>query len=278
MTSESWITIFGVNALSIEFGDATARRGFGVHQLTIPISVRATDDAAHGKNLTFEGEAYVDGLRGGGGYLGRFTRTRPQSLRANGKIQDSLLLELSTIQINEVESRRTGGFSLHLNLDVYADTGEFGSTQHNDYRVSRETWIQILEQVNFRKTLLIELAIPDSSVNPEMERAVEYFNDAQRRFLEGDNRQAVECLRQSLAAIVGADPTEEEGSDDISSDLKRARSTEAPYSDRIELVRRALKLLSDLGGHPKVEETRPREARAAITMVCGLLQWYLVKP
>jgi hypothetical protein len=110
-----------------------------------------------------------------------------------------------------------------------------------------------------------------------MSKAIEFFGDAQRRFLDGENRQSVECLRQSLAAMVGADPTDDED-DDIEADMKAARHSEALYADRIELVRRALKLVADLAAHPDVDETRPREARAAITMTAGILQWYLVQP
>ena len=251
--------------------------GVGVQQFSIPISVRPTDDAAHGKSFSFDGQVNVSGLNGVGGYLARITRTQPQALRSNSKIQTALQFELSVVQVNEIESHRATGFNFNINIGVYADNGEFGSTQVLDYQVSREKWIQILEQINFRKTLLLELAIPSGSANPAMTKAVNFFGDAQRRFLEGENRQSVECLRQSLAAIVGADPANE-GNDDIEADMKSARTSQVHYEERFELVRRALKLLTDLAAHPDVDETRPREARAAITMTAGILQWHLVQP
>lgn len=276
MATEAWVTILGTNAIAIEPGEIGVHSGVGVYQMSIQISVRPTDNVAYGKSFSFDGQVDVSGLTGGGGYLARITRTQPQALRSNGKLQASLQFELSAAQVNEIESRRVVGFDLDINVGVYESGGEYGATQILNYQVSREKWIQILEQINFRKTLLLELAVPDGPTNQNMTKAVNFFGDAQRRFLEGENRQSVECLRQSLAAMVGADPAAE-GDDDVESDMKSARKSEAQYADRIELVRRALKLLTDLAAHPNVDETRPRGARAAITMTAGLLQWYLVQ-
>jgi hypothetical protein len=278
MANDAWLLMFGTNAVAIQFGEMSVQPGLGVHQLSIPISARPTSDAAHDRSFAFDGQAYVNGLNGGGGYLGRFAKTKPQMLRPNGQLQSSLLLDLSVVQVNEIESRRSTGFSLNINIDVYADSGEFGSTQLSDYQVSREKWLQILEHIDFRKTLLLELAVPETSTSPEMVKATDYFADAQRRFLEGENRQAIECLRQTLAAIVGVDPAKEDNETEITSDIKSSRQSEAHYADRVELIRRALKFMTDIGAHPSVDETRPREVRAAITMTAGLLQWYLVKP
>jgi hypothetical protein len=143
--NEAWVTIFGTNAIAIEPGDISVHSGIGVHQMSIPISVRPTDDAAHGRSFWFDGQVNVSGLIGGGGYLARITRTQPQALRSNGKIQTSLQFELSVVQVNEIESRRATAFDLDINVDVYASSGEFGATQILNYQVSRENWIQILE-------------------------------------------------------------------------------------------------------------------------------------
>jgi hypothetical protein len=77
-----------------------------------------------------------------------------------------------------------------------------------------------------------------------------------------------------MAALVGLDANSEDSDESIKLSMKKARAEESGFDDRYEIVRQALKLLADIAAHPDVAETRPTEARTAITMAAGLLQWY----
>lgn len=126
--------------------------------------------------------------------------------------------------------------------------------------------------------MLLELEAPDPATAPALSEAIEYFDQARRRFLEGESRLAVESLRQSLATLVGKQATEEDDADAVATNLKASRSAvrmgAVDYERRYELTRQALKFLVDLGAHPETAETSPAEARSCLTMVAGLLQWY----
>ena len=194
----------------------------------------------------------------------------------------SLFVDLDPGQIEAVERRRNGAFSLNLNLEFWADREdggtEYGTAQIISHPVSRESWLTILEQTRYRRTLLIELAVPEAHASPQIAKALEYLADAQRRLLEGENRLTVESLRQCLAALVGKAPEDEDDPETMSAALKDARqqafSARVGYSQRYEVLRQALKFLADLGAHPEVVETTPAEARSALTMVAGIVQWY----
>lgn len=282
--SEQWVTIFGTNSLSVVAGAVTVRPGLGRHQLTIPIEVRATNDAAHGHTYSFVARVEASGLPGGGGYLGTTpTPTPPRELLPLGKINTDLQIDLEAVQVEEIEKLRNGGFSLNLNIDVLADRSdgarEYGNTYLMNHPVTRDQWLTILEQIRYRRTLLLEMDLPDAQTAPALTKAIEYLTAAQHRFLERENRATVESLRQALAALVGADVTQEDDDAAVAAALKGLRSTTnklggPQYADRFEQVRKALKFLTDLGAHPETAETTPGEARATLLMTSGLIQWY----
>ena len=112
--------------------------------------------------------------------------------------------------------------------------------------------------------MIVESPMPNPQTKLSLSKAVDFFIQAQRRFSEGENRLAVEAIRQSLAAIVQQDPNNEDEASDVPDAMRAARKNEEGYSERFELVRRSVKLLTDLGAHPDVHETGPKDARAAI--------------
>jgi hypothetical protein len=271
---ETWAVMFGNNALAITPGELQARPGLGRHRLVVPISVRPTMEAAYGHSLSFSGSVSAGGLRGIGGYLGRIDPTLPRQLHANSLIDEYLHFDVDLRQIAAIESVRDGGFNLNIQLEIVADAGaEHGSANIANHIVGRETWLGILEQIQYQRTLLLELPTPNPQSAPHLSKAINYFANAQRRFLEGENRSAVEELRQCLAALANQDPNLEDDSAVVTADMKTARFGGAQFDERFDLVRRALKLTTDLAAHPEVAETGPAEARAAIAMVAGLLQW-----
>ncbi len=272
---EAWATMFGSNAVTIRAGEIQIRPGLGRHQLVVPIEARPTAEAAYGRRLAFSGSLSVGSLRGSGGYIGHFHKTLPRQLAANGTINEYLHVDIDRRQIDAIENLRNGGFSIDVQIDIEADGGtEYGTVTIAEHVVARETWLRILEQIKFQRTLLVELPVPDTQAAPELATAIAFLESAQRRFLEGENRLAVEAVRQSMAALVGLDANSEDSDESIKLFMKKARGEESGFDDRYEIVRQALKLLADIAAHPDVAETGPTEARSAITMAAGLLQWY----
>jgi hypothetical protein len=121
----------------------------------------------------------------------------------------------------------------------------------------------------------LELEAPDPQAHPDLAEAIDYFAQAQQRYLEGEWRLTVESLRQSLASLVGKKADDEEQETDLQDAFravrKESRDTHLGYEPRLELVRQAAKFLCDLGAHPEVTETRRHNAYGALVMVGGLL-------
>jgi hypothetical protein len=207
--------------------------------------------------------------------LSRIHPTIPRQLSANGKIDEYLHFDIALNQIAAIEARRDAGFALDVQLDITADAGEkHGSAHLSGVPVGRETWLQLLSQAQYQRTMILELPMPDPTSFPGLATALTFLAQAQQRFMEGENRQAVEAVRQCLAAAVNKDPNvEDDNAAEVGEAMRSARTTGGLYPERFELVRRALKLAADLGAHPEVDESGPKEARALIGMAGAFLQW-----
>ena len=122
----------------------------------------------------------------------------------------------------------------------------------------------------------MELEAPDPQAHPDLAEAIDYFAQAQHRYLEGEWRLTVESLRQSLASLVGKKADDEDQETDVQDSIRAVRKeshqTRLGYEPRLELVRQAAKFMCDLGAHPEVAETRRHHAYGALVMVGGLLQ------
>jgi hypothetical protein len=123
--------------------------------------------------------------------------------------------------------------------------------------------------------LLLELDAPDPRAHPHLAAAIEYYMQAQQRFLEGEWRLTVESLRQALSSLVGKKADDEEQEADVPDAIRIARRESREgrlgYEPRWGVVRQAAKFLCDLGAHPEVAETRRHHAYGALVMVGGLL-------
>jgi hypothetical protein len=284
---ETWVVLFGNNSISVEAGQVSVRPGLGRHQLVIPLDIRATRPEAADHNVAVSGQVSATRLEGGGGYLGTAPRTLGMRLYANSKLTQYLLVDLDPGQIDAIERRRSGSFTLNVACEVFATNldgtaSETGSGMISDHPVTREDWLTILDQTRYRQTMVVELAVPDAQTVPHLSNALGYLADARRRSLEGEHRLTVESLRQALASIRNMSPDEEDDTEAVMVALKAARNqtqaTAVGYRERYELARQALKFLTDLGAHPEVAETTPAEARSALIMVTGILQWFTSQP
>jgi hypothetical protein len=263
---ETWVVLFGNNSLSVEADRVSIRPGLGRHQLVIPLNVRATRSEAADHIIAVSGQVSASGLDGGGGYLGTAPRTLGMRLYANSKLTLYLLLDLDPGQIDAIERRRSGGFTLNVALEVYATNldgtaSEIGSGTISDHPVTREDWLTILDQTKYRQTMVVELAVPDAQTVPHLADVLGYLADARRRSLEGEHRLTVESLRQTLASIKNMSPDEEDDTEAVMVALKAARNqtqtTTVGYRERYELARQALKFLTDLARKPSIRKTLP---------------------
>lgn len=77
------------------------------------------NEVSDGVMLAVSGEASAENLCGGSGYLGQLVPTAPVTLRRDGSISVSLVIELSDDQIRRIEEHRNqpdGSFNLRLGL------------------------------------------------------------------------------------------------------------------------------------------------------------------
>ena len=283
---ESYLNVGGANSgLRVSHGEVSLIAGIGRHRLRISDTISTANERADQLVVTFTGDLFIPSLAIASGYVGSILPTTPQRITRDGSFPINFDIEVTDDQIRKIEDRRSvspdGGFDLVLNLRIESTDSQnvlsHGSGQLQPHRFSREAWLEGLRQVGFRHVQVIELEIVDSSVNPEISKAIEYFKAAQIRYFSGEYREVAESLRQSLIAIVGMSEVEEREVDlakDLGELQKVARTSKIGYPARIEHVRKALKFAADIGAHPDVSETNRFDALAQLHMTAGLIQWY----
>lgn len=281
--SETWLAVGGTQGtIRVVLKNISPRRGLGVARLMFTFEVAAKQQAVVGSLLWLGGRVEVLHLpRHTMSYLASFhPQTQPMTLPQLGVDQTlQLTFEVSDRQLQFIEDRRaTGGIQLNIWLSGYAiQDGQYIGVSESQFSqdISQSEWIDLLQQVGYRRLLLLELEAPDPQAHPDLTDAINYFSQAQQRFLEGEWRLTVESLRQSLASLVGAKAEDEDEETDVQDAIKVAwkesRTTSVGYEPRLELTRRVTKFMCDLGAHPEVAETRRHHAYGALVMVGGLL-------
>lgn len=279
MTTEGSINLAGDHqAARLLFKRLGAHAGAGVTQLVVTVELASRKAAADHQPLWIGGDVYAMGVGRGSGYLGRLhTQIQPVTLPERGGTHDvSLAVDLSYAQLQEIENHRTG--SVRLAFDFAGNWLVAGVPQpfwavRLEYELKQSEWIVLLEQMQFRRIMLIELDALDGEVSTEYADAMRYFSNAQKHYLEHDWRLTVESLRQALAAIVGKEPDEEDTEAEVRADFKavRGQAGRAGYHERYLLVRQAAKFMCDLGAHPETAGTAKQDAYAALLVTAGLL-------
>ncbi|MEW2548352.1 hypothetical protein AB0910_21725 [Streptomyces sp. NPDC047002] len=279
---EAWVSIGSVNnAARLSVTRVDGASGVGVRQLRFHIEAICCDEEAARRALWFGGTLSADSLGTSSGYIGRlFVEQSPISLFSVGSTQTfTLVVDLNQQQLEVIEEHRTAGLHFRFYMDgTTMLEGELerigvGSFEHE---VSQSDWIKVLEQMQYRRTLLLELETPDIARTPELAQALTFYRAAEKHYLQREWRNTTESLRQCCNALVGRPADEEDTEADAkaaASDLRKATKIAAVgYRQRAEQVRRALKFMCDLGAHPEVVDTHKPDAAAALIMVGGLLQ------
>jgi hypothetical protein len=280
--NEAWISLHGeTSAARLMFKSLAARRGVGLGQLCLTVEAASRKQIADGEPIWVGGTVEVKNLGLASGHLGNLrTQIQPTTLPERGGSHNiTFLCDISYTQVQAIEEHRTGPVTLFFDFSgnwlIDGSPVPFWSAQF-DHEVTQSDWITILEQIGYRRILLLEFDMPGPQGSSTYAMALEHFERAQKRYLEQDWRLTVESLRQCLAALVGKNAEDEDEETDLRSAIKElrkdSRARDVGYLERYEPVRGALKFLCDLGAHPEVAETRRKHAHASLLMVAGLLQ------
>ncbi|MFE7172286.1 hypothetical protein [Streptomyces sp. NPDC057616] len=278
---EAWVTIGSVNgAARLDLKRVQGSSGLGVMQLQFHIAAFCVEEQALGRAMWLEGKLYADGLGGSSGYIGRLAvDDSPVTLfKVGASTSFMLVADLDHRQLQIIEERRTGTIKFRLYLtgttmrDGRLERIGVGNFEHE---VTQSTWAAVLEQMQYRRLLLIELDAPDAGRSSEFKEALDYYRAAEKHYLNQEWRLTVESLRQTLAALVGKKVDEQDEAADVETAAKTLRKesnkANVGYAPRAEQVRRALKFTTDLGAHPEVAETTKADAYSTLLMVGGLL-------
>jgi len=231
-------------------------RGLGFFRLGVVVDIRTepsgtSPGAPEPPRLTeLVGEIRISGCS-----VGRFTPIQPGYLpvesypaRTNQR-QIELTCDLDRARIQAIEAARGGG---NLQLDVWLswrfDDGQVSSNQEG-FIVNQGVWIEVLSQMGYQQTLLIEVPLPDPAGQPELAEAVRLLGEAQGHMLRGHDREAVGELRDVLDEVTRALGDDDER---IDSQLKRVlfdNSRNMTKAERLRVVRRALKLVTHPARH-----------------------------
>ncbi|MEV5614441.1 hypothetical protein [Streptomyces bacillaris] len=282
--NEAWVNIgWANNAVRLDLKRVQGCSGLGVMQLRFHVEASCRDEAAAQKPLWFEGRLFAEGLGSTNGYVRQLAvEDSPVTLHSLAATTNFMLVaDVDHRQLQVIEEYRTGGMKFRLQLtgttmnDGNLERIGVGSIE---CELTQSDWAAILEQMQYRRLLLIELDAPDANRSYEFKVALDYYRDAERHYLKQEWRLTVEALRQSLAALVGKTADEEDEATDVETAFKalrrEAHKTKVGYSPRAEQVRRALKFMCDLGAHPETAETTKVDAYSTLLMAGGLLhEW-----
>jgi hypothetical protein len=267
--------------------------GFSRLILSVAFRLEPTPQQRSGVTIVeVGGELWAIGAARTTQYVGRLQPMNPPiriDQRDYGQTQqEQLEIELNPQRLSAIEALRLGknlDFDARLRMRVLAPSEqvpgrELTLTERVEYHVPQSAWLEILEQVGYRRTLLIEVPLPDAQVNPQLAAAVANLAKAQQALLRGEYREAVGCSRdvlESLSAALG-------DRDDQDTEVQQlfANSRQMDKAARLRVLRRALKLITHPARHAdqgaaSIDWTRD-DAIAMVTMLAALLQRMVEAP
>lgn len=269
-----------------DFAAIQGGRGLGFYRLVA--QVHATSHAKQvGEEVSvanFRGELWVRGKEGGEQYLGHLWRQGAESalsaFQHTSKEVIPLEIELDARRIEAIERFRLGG-ELSFRLALYGiASGRRDDHQQTmqaslDYRANQGTWIEILGQMDYQKTVLLEIPVLGDEISPQFFPVSRHLQTAQLHMMRGHFRDAVGACRDVIESLASAlNDDKNELPDAIKSWFEDTRSM--GKEERLRIVRRALKVLTHPARHADEVSTAiewgPTDARAAIIMATALVQ------
>jgi hypothetical protein len=279
--NETMLVINGASYVRVVEKAIQAHPGMGITRLMFSLEITNRDQNSQGYPMWLSGRVEVEVRGGNRPYIGRLQPSTAQPVNIGRFGHDAsvqLTLDLTDQQFWQVDENRTGGavrmyltFSGHVILDNQHVAIQ--ESQPMTVDISQSEWLELIRMAGLKQKILLELDAPRPQEHPELADALNYYSQAQSRFSEGEWRQAVESVRQSLASLVGKKADDEDQADDVTAALRDARRAQSrvQYEARRELVRQAAKFMADLGAHPETAETRKPDAYAALLIAGGLL-------
>jgi len=222
-------------------------------------------------------------------FLGYVRREAPESplmtYEHTNKGNFQFEIELDARRIEAIEHIRLGG-DLNFTLNIYgiafsaSDGRSHTVTASLQYRANQSTWIEVLDQMGYRRTMLLEIPILDEKVSPRFPEAAEHLRTAQTHLLrgnfrEGNFRDSVGACRDVMESLSKALSDDQYQLDEVvKSWFKATRSM--GKEERLRLIRRAVTVLTHPARHADEVsasiEWGPMDARAVIVMAATLLQ------
>jgi hypothetical protein len=249
--------------------------GFFRVALTVKLTVESSDASQPSPPQLID---LVADLKMGGIPAGRFApdlNALPVISYPNRNHRASLQMEcdFDRARIEAIETARAGG---HLWFDVYM-TGRFSTGPMpfvtGNYHLNQGVWVNVLEQMEYQRTLLVEVPVPDPRRQPELTAAVEALARAQQLMRDGQDRDAVGACRDALEEITRALGDD----DDLDPVVQRLfdKSRAMTKAERLRVLRRALKLITHPARHRDqvsvgIDWSRI-DASAVITMTAAFL-------
>lgn len=186
-----------------------------------------------------------------------------------------LYIDLDRSRIEALEAIRNGGA---LSLDVHV-AGQVISKQHglcslrdasDSYQLNQSGWIDILRQMGYGETMLIEVPVTDG-----IGKTTEYLAAAQKAIGLGHYREAVGACRDVLEALSMGVGDSDERDSDFTALFANTRTKDKQA--RLRVLRKALKILTHPARHVD-EVTVPfdwnrEDAVSAIAATAALLRW-----
>jgi hypothetical protein len=289
--AETIVGLGGTSSVRILVRTIQAFRGVDVTRLIFSLELTNRDQTSNGYLLWLGGRVELQTAGASQQYIGQLQPSSGQPIsfmRYGQETPTQLALALTHRQLWLLDQSRTGREGVRL-LVTFTGHGmpdgqalAIQDAQPMYLDISRSDWLDLIQQAGLKKTIMLELEAPDPLTHPELAHALDYYAQAHSRFGEGEWRLAVESIRQSLAALVGKKPDEEDQESDLEAAIKDAykhtRAEAVGYELRWELVRQAAKFMADLGAHPEVAETRKSDAYAAIMIAGGLIHAFTTAP
>ena len=118
-----------------------------------------------------------------------------------------------------------------------------------DHRVNQSAWIEILEQLDYQRTMLIEVPIlNDGITDPRFSEARKHLQTAQTHLLGGHYRDAIGACRDVMEALTTVlNDEKDQLPEGISAWFDSTRLM--GKKERVHLVRRAFKILTHPARH-----------------------------
>jgi hypothetical protein len=258
----------------VAFKTVTGQRGIGFYRLNLTLEFTFLAPKEDGVTLVaLGGNLFVQSQP-----LGRLLPLGEPVLRAVDNTlyprDETLSVELTWAQVDALEAIRNGeglNFELHLWGRVQSATGLHNAYASNEgIRVRQSEWLEVLHQMGFQQTMLIEVPITRES-GP----VASHLAAAQKASAVGHYRDAVGSCRD----VMEAQSTASGDGDDTDSAVQAlfANSRQMDKAARLKVLRRAFKLMTHPARHADEVAARfdwdREDAICAVSIASALLRW-----